>query len=32
MGLPTRLRDAKGDRAFDPAEFRTERQKTKSRA
>ena len=32
MGLPTRLRDAKGDRAFDPAEFRVERQKAKTRA
>ncbi|MGV8832007.1 MAG: saccharopine dehydrogenase family protein [Devosia sp.] len=32
MGLPTRLRDAKGDRAFDLAEFRVERQKAKTRA
>ncbi|ODT68758.1 MAG: saccharopine dehydrogenase [Pelagibacterium sp. SCN 63-23] len=27
MGLPSRVRDANGDRAFDPAEFREERRK-----
>ena len=32
MGLPTRLRDARGDRAFDPAEFRSELQQAKTRA
>lgn len=28
IGLPTRVRDAKGDRAFDPAEFREHRSRT----
>lgn len=28
IGLPTRVRDAKGDRAFDPAEFREHRGRT----
>ncbi|UYO00788.1 MAG: saccharopine dehydrogenase family protein [Devosia sp.] len=28
MGLPTRVRDAQGDRAFNPAEFRTSRSRT----
>ncbi|MBE7732270.1 saccharopine dehydrogenase family protein [Devosia faecipullorum] len=27
IGLPTRVRDAKGDRAFDPVEFRDERRR-----
>ena len=27
IGIPTRIRDARGDRAFDPAEFREERRK-----
>ncbi|QQR40170.1 saccharopine dehydrogenase family protein [Devosia rhizoryzae] len=32
MGLPTRIRDARGDRAFDPAEFRRERKAARSGA